>query len=69
MLPTVTAGTLHPHQRAGTPASWREEIRGNQHQNKNPAKGSISSIPLSDEHSWSTRRKKTQNPNYRGIRD
>jgi hypothetical protein len=31
---------------------------GNWHHNKNPASGNLSSIPLSEEHCWSSRRKK-----------
>jgi hypothetical protein len=58
-LPTATVEELlHPHQRVGTPAPSPRGERGNWHHNKNPARGNISSIPLSEEHYWSSRRKK-----------
>jgi hypothetical protein len=54
--------------RNSSPLVEREK-RGDLHHNKNTERGNISSIPLSEENSWSSRRKKTQNPKYRGTRD
>jgi hypothetical protein len=58
-LPTVAAGEpLCPHQRAETPAPHLMVKRGNWHHNKNPARGNIYNTNLSEEHYWSSRRKK-----------
>jgi hypothetical protein len=46
-----------PHQRAGTPVA---SLRGNLYHDKNPAKGNISSIPLSEEKCWNSRRKSSK---------
>jgi hypothetical protein len=40
----------------------RGKKRGNQHHNKNPARGNISSIPLSEEHCWEYQEKKFKTP-------
>jgi hypothetical protein len=62
-FPTATAGEhLHPHQSSKPPASSLTRERGNQHHNKNPARGNISIIPISEEHCWGSRRKKLQTP-------
>jgi hypothetical protein len=60
---------LLPPSQSGTPAPPIREKRGNLHHNKNPAMGNIASISLSEKNCWSSRRKKTQNPNFRGTRD
>jgi hypothetical protein len=46
----------------GTPAPSLRGKRGNQHHNKNPAQGNISSIPLSEEYCWSSGGKKLKTP-------
>jgi hypothetical protein len=50
-----------PHQIAGTPTPHWKEKRGNCH-HKSPTRGSISSISLSEEHCWGSRRKKLKIP-------
>jgi hypothetical protein len=47
----------------GTPAPSLREKRGNLHFNKNPARGNISSIPISEQTSGVSGEKKPQNPN------
>jgi hypothetical protein len=65
----VTAGqSLNSHQRVRTPALSLKEEKSNLHHNENTAMGTISSIPLSEEKCWSSRRK-SQKPNYRGTKD
>jgi hypothetical protein len=69
-IPTETTGEIHApiKEQELQPPHWGQK-RGNQCHNKNPARGNISSIPLSEEHCWSSRRKKAENPNYRGTKD
>jgi hypothetical protein len=70
-LPTETAGELlHPHQRVETLAPSLREKRGNLQHNKNPSRGNISSISISEEYCWSSRRKnsKPQLQGHEGLK-
>jgi hypothetical protein len=65
--------TLQLQENPCTPIKEQElqsphwEKRGNQHHNKNPARGNIYSTPLSEDHCWSTRREKKHKTLIRGT--
>jgi hypothetical protein len=46
----------------GTPVPSLKGKKGNWYHNKNSTRGNISSIPLSEKHCWSSRRKELNTP-------
>jgi hypothetical protein len=66
----VTAGESSLlHQRAGNPAPSLRGVKENLHHSNKPARGNISSTPLSEGKLLEHQEKKNKNPDNRGTRD